>query len=72
MRLAIVGLGRMGRAHLRAAGERAVAVVEPVARVRDEAIIFDLRTVEEGEYDDVVAAVREAQHGGVGTDGQSE
>jgi myo-inositol 2-dehydrogenase/D-chiro-inositol 1-dehydrogenase len=36
MRLAIVGLGRMGRAHLRAAGERAVAVVEPLARVRDE------------------------------------
>jgi len=36
MRLAIVGLGRMGRAHLRAAEERAVAVVEPLVRVRDE------------------------------------
>jgi myo-inositol 2-dehydrogenase/D-chiro-inositol 1-dehydrogenase len=35
MRLAIVGGGRMGRAHLRAAQEQAVAVVEPLARVRD-------------------------------------
>jgi len=36
MRLAIVGLGRMGRAHLHAAAERIVAVVEPLAQVRDE------------------------------------
>ena len=43
-----------------------------VARVRDEAIVFDLRTIQEGEFDDVVAAVRDAQGGGVGTDEQSE
>jgi myo-inositol 2-dehydrogenase/D-chiro-inositol 1-dehydrogenase len=43
MRLAIVGLGRMGRAHLRAAKEQAVAVVEPLARVRDELEACGLR-----------------------------
>jgi myo-inositol 2-dehydrogenase / D-chiro-inositol 1-dehydrogenase len=50
MRLAIVGLGRMGRAHLRAAGEQAVAVVEPLARVRDE-----LKSCGLGVYADVEA-----------------
>lgn len=39
----------MGRAHLRAAGERTVAVVEPQARIRDELEARGLRVYAEVE-----------------------
>jgi myo-inositol 2-dehydrogenase/D-chiro-inositol 1-dehydrogenase len=48
VRLAVIGAGRMGRAHLRALararGIRTAAVVEPVAAVREELTAAGLRT----------------------------
>jgi L-seryl-tRNA(Ser) seleniumtransferase len=42
---------------------RRLRVGEPsvLARIRDEAILFDLRTLAEGEYDELVAAARAAR-----------
>jgi myo-inositol 2-dehydrogenase / D-chiro-inositol 1-dehydrogenase len=48
VRLGLIGAGRMGSAHLRAAADarnaEIVAVVEPVVRIRDELDALDLRT----------------------------
>jgi myo-inositol 2-dehydrogenase/D-chiro-inositol 1-dehydrogenase len=57
MRIAVVGAGRMGRAHLRAlAAARGVeaAVVEPVASVRDELAATGLQTY--ASVDELIAA----------------
>ena len=74
VRIALVGAGRMGRVHLRALGEAhsvtAVAVVDPVAAVRDELAATGLRVhadvddlLEAGGFDAVLIAAPTDLHG---------